>query len=237
MKKIILISMILLNVMMCFALVTDPIIANISGYVVKSSQENKSVMFTVTHNSEEVSPGDILEIGHDYVGVEPQKMFSWNFVGNYYRTEVGGVQGGGYLVNPIKVSFTLSPLTGTKNDTEYYLPFSYKFDGNYTSVNSIYLGDSGATVKGKTLNDQISVTAEGDGAGTVDKIDVSGKVGSTPHVITYTYVIKDKNFDPGYEYLWSRSGDIYIAISDSDYKKAQAIEYTCNIAVEIWEEK
>ncbi len=234
MKKIFLLLILVFNSMLCFAVVSDPITANITGYVMKSSDNNKSVYFTITHNDADTSSDDPVQIGSDYVGTDLKKMFSWNFGGNYYRTRKNGWSGD-LLYNYLVIKYTISPLTSKKGQGEDYLPFSYEFDADYTYVNTYYLGSQGYWINNsiKILTDTIEVETEGTDI-EIDGIDVGGKIVDSPHVIKYKYKM---NNDPSYRYKWTRSGDIYIGISESDYENAEASTYRCTITIEIYEEE
>ena len=220
MRKLLFTLIIMINVLSCFAAVTDTQSADITGYIMDSESNTRTIYYNVTNSGSEVSSGEYITVGSGYIGSSLQKMFSWNFGGNYYGKNY-------YSLATLKVKYTISPLKSTSGNA--YLPYSYKFDANYTSINSKYLGDSQVTIDGVAQKDTISLSVSG---GTKDGIDVTGDVTTSNHTITYSYKMKT---NMNYDYVWSRSGDIYIKIEESDYEDADAYTYRATITVEISE--
>lgn len=200
MKRMVSIILILVFMLPAFTLESTHVI---TGYLFNEGYPRYAYFDVLRLDNSDVAAGEYVPVEGDYVGSTPVKLFSWKLWGNAYSySNWWGTE----TASTIVVKYTISPLRNVESSE--VLPFSYKFDSDFTRVNSVTLEGDGETEVGtesgtynstynskkytKTIKLSDTITPTASSGTVVDSIDVEGSFGSNDTAeqsVTYKYRI------------------------------------------------
>ncbi|MBR1919928.1 MAG: hypothetical protein IJ831_09925 [Spirochaetales bacterium] len=200
MKRMVSIILILVFMLPAFTLESTHVI---TGYLFNEGYPRYAYFDVLRLDNSDVAAGEYVPVEGDHVGSTPVKLFSWKLWGNAYSYT--NEDRWGYTsetASTIVVKYTISPLRNVESSE--VLPFSYRFDSDFTRVNSIRLEGDGETEVGtesgtynrkkytKTIKLSDTITPTASSGTVVDSMDVEGSFGSNDTAeqsVTYKYRI------------------------------------------------